>query len=139
MKISNKIIELESKASKYDLMRGRYIKYAQKLKEIRDNIDNLMKEIDPMLNVYEPGTRMKRHEFSTIVKELGEKIRQGTTLKTTTISTIYPDLKQSQVYSVAKKLKALKFVGVRSKGRIQELFLTSEEHELKGDADDIDE
>lgn len=118
--ILTKVKELEKKADKYEYMKGRYMNYANQLREIKGMIEELIKEIDPVGAI---KVRASYRSIKPMIEEFAELIQKGTELKSGLIEKAYSDLNKKQVYQIMNKLRTMPFVAVRKTGRGREIVL----------------
>lgn len=115
---------LQQENIKAQNMRERYVVHAQKLKRIRDEIDELMKEIDPLLSV--KTNNRSELDYKEIIEDFYTRMEKGLQISREDIEKAYPELDYSKSYYVIKTLKDMKNVLSRKDGRILYLYIQKE-------------
>ena len=117
--------ELQSKALKYDNVKGRYIEAAQKILAICEELRNVAGNLDIAVTIKKEANGMKRtrQEIQTRMEELVEALKNGTTLTSELLEKMYPNATKMQRSYLLLKLSTLKNVAKTKDGGTVKIFM----------------
>ena len=119
--------EVVEENEKLSNMKGRYVEYAQKLLEvgknlrtIADELNNLSKEIDPVLTVRKRRKVLKKRKGKKILNELFDILMAGTNITMDFVTRTYTEINAKQAYYLLLKLSKLPGVqSTKDKGKLR--------------------
>jgi len=118
--VIKQIEELSDKATKYEHMKNRYIEIAKKIKDGIEILNDVVREIDPLVNTkgFVSGRRAHKGAHDERLAEQYKKMEMGFSISINSLRKDYPDASDKNInYILYNKLsKAPKVLHRRNNG-----------------------